>query len=121
MALAKIRIQLTVQGDEGLGLSLSEDRTISWATSVVKREQVSLAGSSTFTALSPPSGAKAVLICPPSGTTSLTAKGVTGDTGTTIVPASTPILAPLFLTLGATPSLGILNAGSTVVADVIWL
>lgn len=121
MALAKLRIQLSVEGDEGQGLILSEDRTVTWAASVVKREQVSLAGSSTFTALSPPSGSKAVLIIPPSGTTSLTMKGVTGDTGTTIVPASTPILAPLFLTLGATPSVGVLNGGSSVTIAVIWL
>jgi hypothetical protein len=122
MALAKLRIQLSVTGDEGQGLILNDDQTVSWAATVVKRETVSLTGSSTFTALSPPSGSKAVFICPPSGTTSLTLKGVTGDgTGITIVPASTPILAPLFITLGASPSIGILNGGSTVSVVVIWL
>jgi hypothetical protein len=121
MALAKLRIQLSVEGDAGQGLILSEDRTVAWTTTIVKREQVSLTGTSTFTTLSPPTGAKAVLIIPPSGTTSLTMKGITGDSGTTIVPASTPILAPLFVTLGATPSLGILNAGATVTIECIWV
>lgn len=119
--IATLRLQLTVEGDDGQGIILNEDRTVRWAASVVKREEVSLAGSITFTALTVPSGAKAVLIIPPPGTTSLTAKGITGDTGTTIVPASTPILAPLFLTLGASPSLGILNAGSTVTVTIIWV
>lgn len=121
MAIATLDLRLTIEGDEGQGLILSEARVVRWTPSVIKRESVSLTGSTTFTALSPPSGAKGVLIIPPSGTTSLTLKGVTGDAGTPIVPASTPILAPLFLSLGTSPSIGILNAGATVTVVLIWV
>jgi hypothetical protein len=86
----------------------------------LKREVVTAAGS-TFTALSPPTGAKAVLIRPPAGAVSLTLKGVTGDTGVTVAPASSPIQGTLFLTLGASPSLGITNGNATDRAvEVTW-
>jgi hypothetical protein len=86
----------------------------------VKQEVVTATGSA-FTALSPPSGAKAVLIRPPAGAVSLTVKGVTGDTGVTVAPASNPLQGDLFLTLGASPSLGIANGNATDRAlTVVW-
>jgi hypothetical protein len=86
----------------------------------LKREVVTCTGSA-FTALSPPTGAKAVLIRPPAGAVSLTLKGVTGDTGCTVAPASNPLQADLFLTLGASPSIGIANGNATDRnVDVTW-
>lgn len=83
-----------------------------------KRETVSLTGSA-FTALTVPSGAKAVLIlC--QDKVSLTLKGVTGDTGIAITPASSPVSVPVLVPLGATPSIGILNGGSTTTVEVVW-
>lgn len=120
-AVATLQIRLTVEGADGQGVILNEDRIVRWSPSVIKREEVSLAGSSTFTAFSPPSGAKLALIIPPSGAASWTDKGPTGDTGTTSIPASSAILAPIVRTLGGSPALGILNAGSTVTVTVYWL
>jgi hypothetical protein len=119
-AIATLKIELTVEGAEGQGVILNEERTVRWAPTVIKREEVSLTGSA-FTALSPPTGAKLALIIPPSGAASWTDKGVTGDTGTTSIPSSSAILAPIVRSLGATPSIGVTNGGSTVTAVVIWL
>lgn len=85
----------------------------------VKREKVSLTGSA-FTALTPPSGATAVILRL-GASVSLTQKGVTGDTGTTIAPTSNPKGVPFLIPLGASPSIGIANAGSTVTIEVIWI
>jgi len=85
-----------------------------------QRQTVSLTGSA-FTALTVPSGAKAVMIL--LGTAvSLTLKGVTGDTGITIAPASAPIAdAFICLPLGATPSIGIANGSASAQSvEVIW-
>ncbi len=85
-----------------------------------KRERVSLTGS-TFTALSPPSGAQFVLV--DLGTSvSLTVKGVTGDTGSTCAPTSAPVGGLILLSLGTAPSIGLTNGSATAqVVTVIWL
>lgn len=90
-----------------------------------KRETVSLTGS-TFTALSPPTGAVALLIpfdkAPNTTLVSLTLKGVTGDsTGIAIIPSSNSKNIPLLLPLGSSPSIGILNGGSTANIEIVWL
>lgn len=86
-----------------------------------KHEQVSLSGSA-FTALTVPTGAKAVIIVPASGAGALTIKGITGDTGSTVRPSSNPITdLPLILPLGTTPSIGILNSGSSTTVECYWL
>ena len=51
----------------------------------------------------------------PSTAVSLVLKGVTGDTGTTITPATNFPGVPLLLPLGASPSIGMLNNSSTAV------
>lgn len=84
-------------------------------------ETVSLTGSA-FTALTPPTGTKGVVII--LGTaTSLTLKGATGDTtGIKIAPASNPVNIPFCTPLGASPSLGILNGESSAQSvKVVWL
>ena len=90
-----------------------------------KRENVSLTLSA-FTALSPPSGASMLVIDfsrPPNSTIiNLTLKGVTGDTGITLRPATNLKPMSLILPLGATPSIGILNNhSSTQVIELLWL
>lgn len=90
-----------------------------------KRETVSLT-LSTFTALSPPTGAKALVIEwdkePNDSIINLTLKGITGDTGIKLLPASSQPKIPLVLPLGASPSIGITNGeASTQVIELLWL
>lgn len=74
-----------------------------------------------FTALTVPSGAKAVRLRL-GGAVSLVLKGVTGDTGIPISPSVNPLTDDLYLTLGASPSVGILNNGaSPVTIRAIWM
>jgi hypothetical protein len=119
---ATLRFQLEVVSNDG-ETTQSVNRTLRWSPAVDggKREVVSLTGSGAFTALSPPDGAIAVCIIPAATAASLTLKGVTGDTGTTIAPTSNPINGPTFLFLGFLPSLGIKNGGSTTSCTLIWL
>lgn len=118
MSMATLRLSLEITGDDG-GTHL--DRTVRWVPAIEGglREIVTLAAAS-FTALSPPTGAKAVFILPDEDAVSLTLKGLTGDTGTTLAPASNPINGPSFFFLGASPSVGITNAGAATSALVIW-
>jgi len=88
------------------------------SSAVPKREQVTVAAS-TFTALSPPTGAKAVLIDMGSAL-SLTLKGVTGDTGIAIMPSSSPTPVPVLLPLGTSPSIGITSAYGSGQAVTVW-
>lgn len=69
---------------------------------------------STFTAVTVPAGARAVLIRT-YGAPSLTLKGVTGDAGLTLSPATNPIAGDMLLFLGTSPVFGFLN-GSSVAA-----
>ena len=122
MGLATLHFFLDVVSDDG-ETSQAFNRTVRWVPALDggKREIVSLPGSA-FTALTVPSGAKAVLIVLEAAAVSLTLKGLTADTGTTIAPASNPINGPTFLFLGATPSIGILNGSATTrTALVVWL
>lgn len=90
-----------------------------------KRETVTLTLSA-FTALSPPTGAKALVIEwdkePNDSIINLTLKGVTGDTGIKLIPSSAQPRIPLVLPLGASPSIGIANAeASNQVIEILWL
>lgn len=90
-----------------------------------KREVVSLTGSA-FTALSPPSSARVLVIEfdkePNDSIINLTLKGVTGDTGVKLVPSSAQPKIPLVLPLGASPSIGIANAESSAQSiEILWL
>lgn len=123
-AIATVELNVNVLSSDSQALAISESRRIRWAPGTAgngKRESVSLTGSSTFTALSPPSGATGLLLILPNTAASLTLKGVTGDgAGVSIVPASgyngLPVLMPL-----STASIGILNDGSTITAECVWL
>lgn len=117
--LAEIYLRATVTDSTGVILNRELPPVrFSPASGLPKQEVVSLTGSAS-TVLSPPTGAKAVLI--ELGTaTSITLKGLSGDTGTTVSPTSNPIGGDLFLWLGATPSITLTNGGSTVSVAVIW-
>lgn len=82
-----------------------------------KRETVTLGAS--FSSLSPPSGASAVLIHVVSGAVTLTLKGITADTGVVLSSAALAAV-PLLLPLGSSPSIGILSDGVAVL-DVLWM
>lgn len=120
MALVEIGLRVTVTDSSGLNINRELPPTrFACASGLPKQEVVSLTGSA-FTALSPPSGAKAVVIQPGTATT-LTIKGITGDTGVASVPASNPIGGDMLLYLGSSPSIGILNGGSTAAVTLLWL
>lgn len=87
-------------------------------SSIQKQETVTL--NAGFNALSPPSGAKAVCIIPALTAASLILKGVTGDVGIPIVPASAYHGLPAMIPLGASPSLGIANSGAASSATIVW-
>lgn len=74
-------------------------------TSGVRQQQTVTLTASTFSSITVPTGAKAVLITGFTGAARL--KGVTGDTGI-VMEANCPVLVPL----GTTPSLGILEASA---------
>lgn len=83
-------------------------------------QPLSLAAS-VFTALTVPTGAKAVLL-DLGQAVSLTLKGLTGDTGIVLCAATAPLGVPVVLPLGTAPSIGILNGlGSTQVIQALWL
>jgi hypothetical protein len=120
-AIADLNFGLRVTGSDGSIQAAYEPEPLRWGPSVLKRESVSLTGSSTFTSLSPPSGASMlVLVLTGTPTGALTLKGVTGDTGIPIAPASGWKGFPMMLPLGTSPALGILNAGATIGADLYW-
>lgn len=83
-------------------------------------QEVSLTNA-VFTAFTVPTGAKAVRIRT-NNAPSLVLKGITGDTGIPISVSATPLSDDIYLTLGATPALGILNNGaSPVTVRCIWM
>src|SRR5690349_9701292 len=82
------------------------------------RQEVSLTGGA-FTALTVPTGAKLLQILT-NGTPSLVLKGVTSDTGIALSPATGALIIDQLLTLGTSPSIGILNNGTTATIECIW-
>lgn len=121
-ALGQIRVEPVVQDPEGNTIPYPSTLT-RFATGAGDRadiRRVSLTGSA-FTALTVPSGSKAVVIYLPATAVSLTLKGVTGDSGVPITPASNALGLPVVLPLGSSPSIGITNGGSTVSVDVLFL
>ncbi len=113
-----VRVVLS-EDDEGLQIREVEDAVdIADVVGVSgKRETITL--SNGFTALSPPSGAHAVIIRPSSGAFTYTLKGVTGDTG--IVMSTTTLLAhDVVIPLGTSPSIGIACTGAAVI-ECVWL
>jgi hypothetical protein len=87
-AFADVKTQVTVTTDQGHAVTYppTETRFALGAAGDGTRQAVSLAGSSTFTALTVPSGAKGIRILLPLTAASMTLKGATGDaTGIVIV------------------------------------
>jgi hypothetical protein len=123
-AIAEASLELTVTSADGITVHHKSKKRWSPAAALVngKRETVSLTAS-TFTALSPPTGARAVAILLPTSATSLTLKGVTGDgTGIAISPSSSFVGVDCLISLGGSPSIGIANGSASAVSvDVIWL
>lgn len=120
MALADIRIQLVISEAGRVVEQLPEHRAM-WGTGSLlpKRERVSV-GAATFQALTVPSGAQSVYIDPGSAV-SLVLKGVTGDTGIALTPATNPTGLPVLIPLGSSPSVGILNNHTSAqVVTVVW-
>lgn len=121
-AIVDVRTEVAVTTDDGqvIPYPVTMARFAQGTAGDGKREPVTLTGSGTFTALSPPSGAKGMRLTLPTNAASLTLKGVTGDTGVVIVGASGYTGLPIVLPLSS-PSVGILNAGASIVAVVEWL
>ncbi len=115
-ALCTVKLSLVVE--DATGVLLDRDllpvKFAPGAGLAGQLQSVTLTGS-TFTALTVPTGAKAVLMELPTTAVSLVIKGVTGDTGVTLTPATNFPGIPLLLPLGASPSIGLLNNSSTAV------
>jgi hypothetical protein len=121
-SIVTLKQEVSVRSVDGLELN-HPPTIVRWAPGAGtngKRETVTLAASA-FTALSPPSGAKAVVLI--LGTaTGLTLKGVTGDTGIVLVPSSNPLGFDAILPLGTSPSIGITSSNTaSQTIEVIWL
>lgn len=114
--------QITVTDPESFGEQgyKSRRRWTPGAGANGTRQQVTLTASA-FTALSPPSGSKAVVLI--LGTaTSLTLKGLTSDTGVKLTPASAALGIDVIIPLGTSPSIGIANGlGSDQIIEAIFL
>lgn len=116
---ARVRLEISVDDGSSVSAVVAEEAVFSVAAALPKEERVSLTGSA-FTALSPPTGAKGVFI-EVGVNPSLTIKGVTGDSGVAATPSSNVWDGWAFLPLGATPSIGIANAGATCVCRAVWI
>ena|SRR5438445_9899757 len=120
-ATSETLLRTTVVDSAGQVLTVQSDSVFNLGVGNAAVDTEVVLTNGVFTALSVPTGSKAVRIRT-SGAVSLTLKGVTGDVGVTISPATGAITDDLYLTLGTTPSIGILNGGaSPVTARVIFL
>jgi hypothetical protein len=90
--------------------------TIVAPTTAVDVRQSLVAVGAGFNAITVPTGATAVLIEPPAANAqTITAKGVTGDTGIALSPTQ-----PSVLSLGTSPSLG-LTVGGAVTIELVFM
>lgn len=120
MAIAQLDYKLTCMSPQGLSFNRALNQR--WAPGVGVQpvvQIISLTGSA-FTALTPPAGA--VFCCLALGNAvSLTLKGVTGDTGLALTPATNPLGLDAMFPLGASPSIGIANGNTSAQPiAVIW-
>lgn len=122
-SIASLKLEATIESVDG-PQQVYGPKVWRWAPATAlpngQRTSLSCTGSA-FTALSPPTGAVAVIIIPPVTAVSLTLRGITGDTGIPIVPATAYKGLPLVIPFGAAPALGIYNAGATCLVEVIYL
>jgi hypothetical protein len=120
MAQALLEVELVGLNDRAAVQLGTGRRGFRWTPTVLKVEQVTVTAS-TFTALSPPTGAKAYYI-DLGEAVGITLKGVTGDTGVKVTPASTPVGIPAFGPLGSSPSIGLASShASNQTVTVYWL
>jgi len=124
-SLAKLKIELSVESGTGEGIlqSFAKDYRFvpgAAADTAGTRTTHSIAAA-TFSALTAPTGAKLALILLPQDAESLVLKGLTGDAGIALTPASAVVGLPIILPVSS-PTFGILNSGdSTVTFTVTWL
>lgn len=121
-SMVEIYLRANVTTENGLAINMETPPVrFGSAAGLPKQEVVSLTGSA-FTALSPPTGSKALIIRPGLAT-SLTLKGITGDSASlTIAPAANPLGGDMLFYLGAAPVLGILNGSvSAQSVTLLWL
>ncbi len=118
--IATLDYRLHTVSPNGLGIAQANKvNFVPGAGTTGKRETVVLTAS-IFTALTVPTGAKALIIILGSAT-SLTLKGISGDTGVALTPSSNPLGMDAMFPLGASPSIGILNGlASNQNVELIW-
>ena len=120
--IATITHNVVVEGDDGAE-SIVPAALKRFACRYFQRQAISLTGSA-FTAFTVPTAFTPVflIIRLKSTDVSLTLKGVTGDTGIAISPASSFLGLDQYLSLGTSPSVGIANGSATArVIEIIWL
>lgn len=122
-AVAKLKIELTCEDGNGITTHYKSEKR--WGTAALisggVKQSVSLTGSA-FTSFSIPTGTVLVAICIPTSATSLFLKAATGDaTGIPITPTSNGKGIDCVVPVGSSPTMGILNSGSTVNVDLIML
>lgn len=118
-------VKLTLQVVDATGILLDRDLLpVSFApgAGISGQMQAVTLTNGAFTALTVPTGAKLLIIELLPAAVSLVLKGVTGDTGINLTPASNFPGIPLLIPLGASPSIGLLNnATASVTVNVVWV
>lgn len=108
------KIELRGSQDNGTTDILDSSLITSYFTAGVTQQQTVTLTASSFTAITVPTGAKALLISALTGAATL--KGVTGDTGIAL-----GINCPTLIPLGTTPSIGITDtSGSNQSVALYW-
>lgn len=113
--LCRLIVTDTLQnGDE-----VRRDIASTISSGILKVEQITLAGG--FNALSPPSGAKYLVVEFISAGDALTLKGPTGDTGIVLTTSAVNPTAPLCVPLASGSALGFAQSDGGSVLKLYWL
>jgi hypothetical protein len=121
-AIAEASLELTVTSADGITLHHKAKKRWSPAAALVNGQRATISlPASTYTALTVPTGAKAMGILLPVSAVSLTLKGNTSDVGITLSPSSSFVGLDCLISLGTTPTPGILNGNtSATTCEVIF-
>lgn len=120
MPTAQTNMVTTVTDSAGNTLTMASNNTYNLGTGNAAVDQEVVLTNGVFTALTVPAGSNRVRIRT-NGGVSLVLKGVTGDTGIPITLASSALADDIYLTLGPSPTLGLLNNGAApVTIRVLW-
>jgi len=113
-AVAEVKLELHCENGDGTTVHHKSSKRWSPASGLAngQRSIVSLPGS-TYTSISVPTSAKMMAILLPTSAVSLTLKGTSGDTGIPLSPSSGFAGLDCLISLGASPTPGILNGSST--------